>query len=269
MLAINSALPLPAMGAAHRADLEQTNAFIVKAIALLGKTGDLLNSLAIAKSIADAQGHPVDWIVCNKYASVLYGASYVKPVKVGLPIQDMSRALKLHEANYDKILNLQTYGKTWNGRRDRAHNVVAWLTAGFTEEQFADTKTFPLVLDRRDRERERFLVETHVHGNRPLILLSVGCARSSKFPSHHIFTEAIYRKWGQNCEILNLCSVKAGRFFDLLGLMERARLLITVDSSPVHLATAIPALPVIGTGRREFVHCGPSEMSGCSSISIL
>lgn len=215
------------------------------AIALLGKTGDILNSLPIAKHLADAQGHPVDWIVSFKYATVLSGASYVNPIKVPYYVHDLQKALNIHKAKYEKIVMLQTFGKTWGGRRDLPHNLVAWLNAGFTEAQFHDLKSFPLVLDRRDPCRERVLVERHVKSNQPLILLSVGCGRSAPFAANGVFTQAINRKWGMNCHILNLCKFKAPRFYDLLGLMERARLLITTDSSPLHLATAIPTLRVV------------------------
>jgi hypothetical protein len=39
--------------------------------------------------------------------------------------------------------------------------------------------------------------------------------------------------------------MKAERFYDLIGLMEKAVCLVTVDSGPLHLAQAVPTLPVI------------------------
>ena len=57
--------------------------------------------------------------------------------------------------------------------------------------------------------------------------------------------EAIKRKHGGRCRIVDLCDVRASRIYDLLGLFERASLLITGDTYALHLATAVPRLPVI------------------------
>lgn len=214
------------------------------AIFLLGKSGDILNSLPIAKHLADTEGKP-DWVVAQKYRTILLCASYVNPVPVAFHINEAHRALKFCAAKYDQLLVAQAYGKTWMGRRDKPHNVCAWLTCGFTEEQFHDVDRFPLVLDRRDRAREDFLYRRHVKSDRPLILLAVGCARSAPFASHGIFTAAIQRKWGESCFILDLCKIKAARLYDLLGIMERARLLITADTSALHLVAAAPRVPTI------------------------
>lgn len=212
------------------------------AIFLLGKTGDIINSLGFARlSVRECP----DWYVHTKYATVLSGVSYVRPIRVHYQLHDLKRCLDMHAKEYGRVLMPQTFGKTWGGRRDLPHNLVAWLNCGFTEAQFGDLVNFPLVFDRRDAERENFLYRRHVKSKKPMILLAVGCARSATFPSYHVFTEAIRRKWGDYCNILNLCEVKAARIYDLLGLMERARLLITADSSPMHLAAAVPTLPVI------------------------
>lgn len=214
-------------------------------IFLLGKAGDIINILPVARRIGFALTCTPDFIVANKYVPVLLGVSYVNIVKVAYHVVEIHRALNALSKNYQTVLMAQTYGRHWTGRRDISHNVIAWLNCGFTEDDFADTKKFPLVFDKRDPERERFLVSQHVKTRKPLILISVACSRSAPFGSHRVFMDAIERRWSNKCEILDLCRVKAPRIYDLLGLMEKARVLITSDSSPLHLATAIPRLPVI------------------------
>jgi len=132
----------------------------------------------------------------------------------------------------------QAFGRHWTGSRELAYNETAWLSCGLTSEQFHDTINFPLVLDRRDKEREEFLVRRHVKGGKPLLVLSVACGRSSPFGAHWIFTNAIRNKWGKVFEIINLCDVRAPRIFDILALLDRARLVIASDSFPLHLLTA-------------------------------
>lgn len=210
------------------------------AIVCLGKHGDQLNALAIAYHF-----RPVDFIVSSAYASTILGASYVNPVRLSCGPADVPRALAYAgEKGYEKVLLAQAFGKHWSGRRDISFNEVAWLSCGLTSEQFHDTVNFPLVIDRRDKEREAFLVKRLVIGTKPLLLLSVGCARSSPFASHWIFTNAIRSRWGSVFEIINLCDVRAPRIFDLLALLDRARLIISSDTYVLHLATACTA-PVI------------------------
>jgi hypothetical protein len=45
--------------------------------------------------------------------------------------------------------------------------------------------------------------------------------------------------------LIDLGKIKAHRLYDLLGLMERARFLVATDSAVLHLARAVPALPVV------------------------
>jgi hypothetical protein len=113
-----------------------------------------------------------------------------------------------------------------------------------TVEDFFDTTRHPLVLDKRDLTREQFLVSRLVTGNKPLLLLNVSCGKSSPFPSRHVFQRAILRRWSGEFECLDLCKVKAGRVFDLLGLLDRAKSLITTDTAVLHVAAA-SQVPVI------------------------
>lgn len=209
------------------------------AIVCLAKFGDICNALPIARHFGIQ-----DWIVNSNYASVLLGASYVKPVRVHFPPDDIDKAMEYAKANYSDVLLCQTFGKQWKGRRDLAFNEMAWLNCGLTSEQFHDTANFPLLFDRRDKEREDFLVRRHVKGKKPLLVLSVACAKSSPFASHHIFTQAIEKKWGNVFEIVNLCQVKAARIYDLLAILDRARVIVSSDSFVIHLAAACAA-PVI------------------------
>lgn len=214
------------------------------AILLLARTGDLVNALGFIRDL-HAKGEDPHLIVSGRFTDVLSGVSYVKPVSVHFPPNDISKAAQFAEGKFDKILLAQTYGKHWTDRRDHSYNLVGWLNCGYSIEQFHDLKNFPLVFDRRDRERENFLLRTHTSPGKPLMLMCVGCGRSSPFASHYVFTEAVKRKWSTYYTILDLCRCKASRIFDLLGLFEAATLLITGDTAALHLAAAVPQLPVI------------------------
>ncbi len=213
---------------------------MTSAIVCLGKAGDIISALPIARHFAIG-----DWIVHASYQHVLYGVSYVHPAPLHCSVSDVKSALKYAaEQGYEQVLMAQTYGKHWAGRRDISFNEGAWLNCGLTSDEFHDTDRFPLLFDRRDQAREQLLVNQHIRGKKPLLVLAVACGRSSPFGSHWIFSNAIRTKWGNIFEILNLCDVKAARIYDLLGILERARVIISGDSFPLHLAAACTT-PVI------------------------
>lgn len=234
------------------------------AVICLARTGDLVNALGFCKHLHDA-GNSVDFIVDARFRSVLLGVSYVNPVPVQFGLEAVPKAMKFAEGKYDCVLLAQTYGKHWAGSRARPYNVESWINCGFTEAQFADTEAFPLAFDRRDKDREDFLIRRHVVSNKPLMLIAVGCGKSSPFSSHHVFTASIENKWGKHFEIVNLCNVKAARIYDLLGLMERSKVMILGDSAPLHLATAVKAPVIALKNSSEWTGTRPR----CKTLGVL
>lgn len=215
------------------------------AILLLGRNGDILNILPVAKDLFDKGEKPV-FVVSRVYWPTLMGCSYLTPDPVHFSIHKLEHALEYAEAKYGKenVLNATAWGKKWHGRRDGSFNLLSWENVGYGND-FEDTKNFPLVFDKRDAERESFLLEQHVKDTRPLILTCLGCCKSSPFHHASTLNTILARKWGQSCKIVDLCAVKAARIYDLLGLFERASILVTGDTAALHLATATPQLSVV------------------------
>jgi len=230
------------------------------AIVQLGKYGDICNLLPIAKHLNDS-GNTPHWVVGINYMSILAGVDYVHADPVHFNVTRIKDALGYAQASYGTVLNGQPYGKDYAGPKDDSYNLLAWKSCGFGEH-FDDTNRFPLVFNKRDFDREDFLAEQHgckkKNEGAPLILLAIGCARSSPFPSRAVFADAIQRKHGGRCKIVDLCDVKAARIYDLLGLLERASLLITADTYALHLAAATPMLPVVAlVNDRPFLSTRP------------
>lgn len=215
------------------------------AIVQLGKFGDICNLLPIAKHLHNS-GKTPHWVVSINYMSILAGVDYVHPDPVHFSVTRIKDALNYAKARYGNVLNGQPYGKEYTGPKDDSYNLLAWKSCGFGEH-FDDVNTFPLVFNKRDFDREDFLAVQHGCKNTgaAIILLAIGCARSSPFPSRSILMDSIYRKHGNRCHIIDLCDVKAARIYDLLGLFEKATVLITADTYALHLAAAVPTLPVI------------------------
>ena len=214
-------------------------------IVQLGKFGDIANILPVAKKLHD-EGNTPGFVVSMNYLPILRGVHYCRPDPVHFEPNRIDLALQYAQNKYKTVLNAQPYGKQYKykGEIGVSFNELSWQSVGFGD-QFHDRVGFPLVFDNRDKAREDFLIAQHVRGGRPILLLSVGCSRSSPFATHNAFSEAIKRKFGARFEIIDLCNVKCACIYDWLGLFERSTLLITADTAALHLATAVPSLKVI------------------------
>lgn len=104
----------------------------------------------------------------------------------------------------------------------------------------------PALTFKRDAVRETALVRQHIPpGKRLTVLYSLGGV-SSPFPMAGVVRALLKAHLGStNYRLIDLGSIQAERFYDLLGLYDRAHCLIATDSAPLHLARACPQLPVL------------------------
>lgn len=113
----------------------------------------------------------------------------------------------------------------------------SWRAAGRLKEW---DECYPLVFDQRSPEREAEILAPFA--NRKKIILVSADGISSPFPYKPLLLELLKVL---HCHIVDLSTIKTERFFDLLGLYERAYCLVAIDSAPLHLAQAVPRLPVV------------------------
>lgn len=214
----------------------------------LGRTGDILNVLPMLW--ADAQGgERSSIIVSREYSTVLEGASYFDLTIFDGPPHDIPGAIALAESE----------GLNWrctqvNGPTDIVREVVykragldRAVTTSFQKEQWRvagrlhEFGNYPLVFDRRDLDREAILYDSVVKKKSRYLLVSPS-GISSPFPYRELLLELV-----RHCglQVVDLSQVKAERFYDLLGLFERAECLVSIDTAALHLAYACPKLPVV------------------------
>lgn len=217
----------------------------------LARLGDIINCLPMCRWHHD-QGHEVSFLHDARLSAIFSGVTYVKSVSVFQPHMKLLSVVEHAKKSYDVVFNAHPFGPTYHGPFDKPHNVRAWLSCGFTEEQFHDIVHYPLVFDNRCPEREQFVVTRHVkETTKPLLLLNL-TAKSSQFNNKARLADAIRKQWAESCEIIDLAHVRAGRFYDVLGLIDRANLLVTVDTSAMHLAAAstTPVVALIGDNEK-------------------
>lgn len=224
----------------------------------LGKAGDILNLLPLLH-MEQQRGEAPSLMVAKEFAGILDGVSYVKPVIYDGPYHEVGNACEL----------AKTMGDPWcctqvNCSTDAVVNYVygpaglkTAVTTSFQKESWrvagklSDWDSQPaLTFDRRDRVRETKLIEKWsphmLKGKVKTVLLSLGGV-SSPFPMAQVVRELVRAKFpcGTKWNVIDLANVKAERIYDLLALYERSHCLIATDSAPLHLARAVPQLPVL------------------------
>lgn len=221
------------------------------------------------KLVAEQMGKPPICIVSKDYASILDGVSYVRPWVVPLhwwkgvgqarelaqrqgfnPIVakwwDDPKAKPPMVPEPSKAIQLMVHGKprTVSAKEWDSYQLAQWRFSGFNVEKMMRE---PLTFDRRNPVRENRLCQLHLRSRHPTILLNLSLSGTSPFKySYHVY--ANLRRCRFN--ILNLAAVRAERIYDLLGLYDRAALLITSDTATLHLAAAsnIPYIAFINDG---------------------
>lgn len=206
------------------------------AIVALGRYGDLVNLLPICRLIAERYTTP-HLVVSREFESLLEGVSYVIPYPVALPNNRPLEAIEIARRAFKTVL----VGSIWGDdgfkieRTTGAYNVESWHKLGFGH-LFDSTDHLP-VFDRRNLQREQALFNKLDDG-RPMILALLSGGVSSPFKDDGRVMEAVRAAYGQSHNIVDLSQIRAERIFDLVGLIERAACLVSIDSAPLHLAPA-------------------------------
>lgn len=214
------------------------------AVVAMGRYGDIINVLPCVRDIAMKEGGKCAVLVSAEFASVLDGCSYAEVVVVSDHFTDYIPAVEQAKRMFERVLvskvNEKSVGVT---TQCEAFNQEAWRQIGYLNEWFR----LPLVFDRRDREREEKLT-AETHGRREGRVVLVNCSgKSAPYPQPEcLFNAPILI--GENHRVIDLARIKAHRIYDLIGLFDDADLLITSDTSTLHLAAAsgIPVVNLIG-----------------------
>lgn len=224
----------------------------------LGRFGDLLLLFPAFKLIHERTGLKPFVIVTNQYASVFEGISYAVPQVInGHWYQDMPKALALAQSQaHDAIIPqwwqpgvndpdipkgstvLQCHGHGWgiDVNKYPDFSTSMWIRAGFTRDEMIAT---PLVIDRRNPEREKQLIAHQaISPKKPLLVYNfTGISSPFRYVPEIM---AVMGKFKNDFHMLDLGTVKAQRIYDLLGIMEMAQGIITTDTATLHLCPAIP-----------------------------
>lgn len=203
-------------------------------IAVLGRFGDIINVLPIAKKYAD-YGQKIAWAVLPEYANIFDGISYVTPIVVKTRLANVAQGIRELKKLCVNVQSWQMYGNPAVGRRTTSSFALEmWRMAGAA----AEFESLPLVFDKRNTEREQQLVARVLQKNQKPLLFS-GKGTSSPFP-HTVKCFAAIKEVAKkyDCEVVDISNVSAHRIYDMLGVFEASRGIVVIDSAYLHLTYA-------------------------------
>ena len=231
-----------------------------RAFLLLGRLGDIVNFLPVARDLAIKDGQPVVMLVSRGMEGVLEGVSYVQAVVLDVEPMDRNEGERIARGMFDNVTVVQVAGRGISADRiEESYNRDSWRLAGYAN-RWHDA-TLKTVFDRRHYPRERDLIQRIMPDtDRPVILLNCRSGYSSPFVGWQSFQEALIERWSDQVRFIDVGDLRCERFQDLLGVMELAAGMVTIDTATLHLASAcgIPVMhlaPNLGRWRATTPRC--------------
>jgi hypothetical protein len=203
------------------------------AIVELGRFGDICNILPIAQHIAETYAKP-HLIVSKEFASLLEGCSYVEPYPVDLKNAQINEALAIANREFKFVVNCQIWGQNFEiVKQCASYNRESWRMAGFAHK--FDDKDWRPVFDRRDAGREEALWRKLDNG-KPMVLVNL--TKSVSSPYKGTDTMMFIKESRPQFNVVDVADLVLHRIYDLVGLIERAACVISIDTAMLHLSAA-------------------------------
>lgn len=217
------------------------------AVVALGRIGDIIQCLPCVLHIAEEEGQCAV-VVTPEFAPVLEGCSYATPILFHGSIMDTEGAIAQVRKDFERVLVSRVCERAKH--KCESFNEESWHQLGCLHLW----NQLPLVFDKRSAQREQALIKQHISGRSFALYNMTG--KSSPVPNGEQWIERNNGRIAPGLPWVNLGAIKAYRIYDLLGLMDWARILVTGDTSTLHLAAAsrVPAV--------NLLQCKPSRWHG-------
>lgn len=201
----------------------------------LGRFGDLVNILPLCLHCHNNYAKPY-LMVSREFASILDGVSYVEPYVVDIPFDTLQPALELARKTFTHVIQTQIWARDYQcDRQTDAYNKESWRQAGFLDK-WDDQEWLP-EFDLRDMARELAIKNKSSNGS-PMLLVNLTRSFSSPFQHGEWLLNRIRERWSSTFNIVDISNSNFERVYDLLGLMDAAHGIISIDSVQLHLAGA-------------------------------
>lgn len=210
---------------------------VSKTLLQLGRNGDIINILPLAEE-ANREGRRLAICVSAEFAGLLDGVSYADREIFRGAYTSIDEAVLQYRGQQRPAVVSQIYGRGMDHRQTSESFLRdSWEKVG----KGGRWEQLPLIFDRRSPEREALLIG-RIDWSKPVVLTSLTglSAPYAKGPELHArLVEGL-----DEFNVVDLNQFKVDRLYDLIGLMDRAHALVTVDTATLHLAKA-SAVPVV------------------------
>jgi len=209
---------------------------------LLGRSGDILALLPALYQDHVRTGEKIPLVVAKQFAEITEACSYITPLIFDGDFRRIDLAKKMIGGNPvqvagHKALVAQVYGHNYRPEVKLDSFVKDILRLSGHDGIWRESP--PLVLDRRNAEREAKLLSSTIKQKEFVIVFTEG--HSSPFPHEQLLLEAV-AGWFPDRQIIH--NPRAEKLYDLVALMEKAECIFATDSAPLHLAQAVTT-PVV------------------------
>jgi hypothetical protein len=230
------------------------------AVMTLGRYGDIINSLPIARYLYETTGRKPAFIAAEECVGILDGVTYVEPVCFRGHYGNLTQAIAINKPKFKNLVVAQVYGRQGIERHTDSFCKEAWELSGMLPMY---GKTLPY-FDNRDNGREQDLVKSLLKQDKQNILVNLTGHSSPFVDASHVMYD-IQRRWGDVFNVVDIGQVKAHRIYDLLGLIDAADLLITTDTATLHLAAASATPYVAFIADRPDLWYGSNTLGECKA----
>jgi len=207
---------------------------------ILGRNGDIVNALPFIYKDFLATGVKPRLAISREFRDILDGVSYVKPWLMRRSFGEINDALLEARSKFANVINCQIWG--WNYTQDRrcaTFNEESWRMAGFLAH-FHDFK-WPLVFDNRDWDKERVMRERAFSIDpRPKIVTNLTAAVSAPLPQGRDILKKIVDAF-PDFHVVDIGQFHCLHPYDVLGIMDAAQVIVSIDTLTLHLAQACKA----------------------------
>lgn len=212
---------------------------------LLGRAGDLINFMPVLWKEAQ-EGRRCSVMTTAPFDQIFDGISYADCIVYPGSPADITGAVEAAKKLSSDVVVVQTAGPEAEIKK---HCFAKAATESFAKESWRLAgkldlwkENLPLIFDKRDKARENDLLPDSF--KKAIILYSTGGV-SSKFQYATLLKMLLNLRFKVGFKLIDVSTIKAHRLYDLIGLMEKALFLVATDSAVLHLARAVPTLPVI------------------------
>lgn len=209
----------------------------------LGRYGDIISQLPVAYARYKSGG-ATTFVVADEFLDLFDGVSYCSTIRYSGNRVDLNHVIGLCHGTPD--LRVAQVDRNPDTRRLEENYALEGYRLGGFRDLWRKSQ---LVFDRRDFKREASLVARTIKSN-PFILVNVK-GESSPFNQGELLIEKLKLRFPSH-QIVDLAQVRGERIYDLLGLMDRADCLVTIDTATLWLANGAkcPVVALVNNGWR-------------------